>query len=1048
MKNLIVIFLLIFFSVSSYCNITQQWVRQFVPSTNYNQDAYDSYIDSAGNVYIAGRMGNGYSQTDIVTLKYNSDGEYQWAKTLNYDNVPYSNDNGKLISGYRFNGKQYVYTAAEVNYNGLNQFIWLIKYDESGNELYKRGYSSAGFGFSHSLNRISSDSIGNLIITGTNGDKVFLVKYDSALTNIFSVVFNNPVGYTTGSGFDFKVNSLGEIFIIGEIIETSSYTKKLLLLKYSGNGSLMFYKILNYILTPVSPAINPRLCMASSGNLYVAANVSTNYYLVKFNQSGDTLWKRVYNGVSNANDVCNACVLDANENFYVTGIVNGIYGDIGTVKYDSAGNQQWVKTLAGPNGWADEGKDIMADASGNIVVTGYIEFSVGQQFITLKYNPSGTLLWSTTYDMASADYESALIVKKDLNDNIVAVGNCGYVTNSDFATIKYNSSGGILWKRKFNGSQISTTAVNSVAVDKNENVYAIGRLRHGQFGDNIYLVKYNNDGVKKWEWNRGGVNVDIEDAGNAVCTDKNGYVYITGTMWLGTSQKRDIYSMKLDSNGNTLWNLFTSNYGGVNNDEGVEIATDNLGYVYVGYNSESSVSKTNFGVIKYNPSGTFIWNYTYNGAANDTDKMTDMRVDNSGIVYISGNTKTAANGYDIVTIKVDNSGLAGWVNTYNGTANSNDESRSIDFDKNGNVYVTGCVVNTVTGKDLFAIKYTSAGTQQWTYSNSNSDSLKESGVIIKYDSLSSLIRLAGDLKGGFGYGVSNYFLRIDTSGIPESLGLIIQPGQKNNYMIGGSLDAAGFIASNSMFETNNSGFDARVTHEIYLYLNYNGLSSGNDIPAFNESIAMNLNSFYSAVSSFDSTYGPLMTIIKYKAPVYRMALDLWIQGFVFPPGNVMYYDSIKVTLRNTAPPYNIIDSAKDYCSFEGKAYDLYFENITGINQYYVVVNHRNSIETWSKIPHTISPGVTLVDFKDKTNVYGDNLGLAPASIYNNYGMYSGDVNQDDIIDVGDVIEIYNDMVNFNSGYINTDITGDDFVDVSDLLLAYNNANGIVSTIMP
>lgn len=59
-------------------------------------------------------------------------------------------------------------------------------------------------------------------------------------------------------------------------------------------------------------------------------------------------------------------------------------------------------------------------------------------------------------------------------------------------------------------------------------------------------------------------------------------------------------------------------------------------------------------------------------------------------------------------------------------------------------------------------------------------------------------------------------------------------------------------------------------------------------------------------------------------------------------------------------------------------------------------------------------------------------------------IFSGDVNQDGIIDAGDLSLVDNDAFNSVSGYVVADLNGDGFVDASDLSIVDNNAfNGII-----
>lgn len=157
-------------------------------------------------------------------------------------------------------------------------------------------------------------------------------------------------------------------------------------------------------------------------------------------------------------------------------------------------------------------------------------------------------------------------------------------------------------------------------------------------------------------------------------------------------------------------------------------------------------------------------------------------------------------------------------------------------------------------------------------------------------------------------------------------------------------------------------------------------------------------------------------------------------------------DTVQTLLRNSNSPYEIIDSAKstiDSLTFTGS---FVFNNLTSGN-YYVVLKHRNSLETWSKFPQPIVPGAESNSYDFTLSIdkaYGDNLTL----VNGKFCIYGGDVNQDGTIDVTDLGIIDNDAFSFSSGYIPTDVTGDGFVDVSDLTIADNNAYYFITLISP
>ncbi|MBK6538593.1 MAG: endonuclease [Ignavibacteria bacterium] len=171
-----------------------------------------------------------------------------------------------------------------------------------------------------------------------------------------------------------------------------------------------------------------------------------------------------------------------------------------------------------------------------------------------------------------------------------------------------------------------------------------------------------------------------------------------------------------------------------------------------------------------------------------------------------------------------------------------------------------------------------------------------------------------------------------------------------------------------------------------------------------------------------------------------------IEGYYNPVSVSMNMrDSIKVYLRNSFSPYSVFDSSKsviDSLTFSGS---FIFSNVTTGN-YYIELSHRNSIETWSKLPKSVTSGGTFsYNFSDSVSkAYGDNMIFN----INRYCLYSGDVNSDGIIDVSDLSSIDNDINNSNSGYIPTDLNGDYFVDASDGSIADNNVVNSIALIRP
>lgn len=121
--------------------------------------------------------------------------------------------------------------------------------------------------------------------------------------------------------------------------------------------------------------------------------------------------------------------------------------------YDSSGTQLWVRRYHGPANGDDVAEAIATDAAGNVYVTGTSDAGPGKgrlDYATLAYNSSGTLLWVRRYNASVNDQATAIAT--DAFGHVYVTGSSNSSTGSDYATLAYNSSGTLLWVRRYNGS--------------------------------------------------------------------------------------------------------------------------------------------------------------------------------------------------------------------------------------------------------------------------------------------------------------------------------------------------------------------------------------------------------------------------------------------------------------------------------------------------------------------------------------------------------------------------------------------------------------------
>lgn len=150
-------------------------------------------------------------------------------------------------------------------------------------------------------------------------------------------------------------------------------------------------------------------------------------------------------------------------------------------------------------------------------------------------------------------------------------------------------------------------------------------------------------------------------------------------------------------------------------------------------------------------------------------------------------------------------------------------------------------------------------------------------------------------------------------------------------------------------------------------------------------------------------------------------------------------DSITIELHEAIAPYSLVHAAQSILSTNGIATFDFPATVQG-GLYYLVLNHRNSLQTWSASPVLISTNTTYDFSTAASQAFGDNLIEVEPNIF---AIYTGDINQDLSIDAFDYILMDPDIVDGNSGYLSTDLNGDGSVDVFDfLLLDPNVVNGV------
>lgn len=203
----------------------------------------------------------------------------------------------------------------------------------------------------------------------------------------------------------------------------------------------------------------------------------------------------------------------------------------------------------------------------------------------------------------------------------------------------------------------------------------------------------------------------VGDDGIAIAVDAIGNVYVAGAD-TGVGTGHDGVVVKYSPAGAQLW-IARYDGPGHGSDQLSAIALDSSANVYVtGY--DTGVDPGNaYVTIKYDTNGQQLWVARYKGPGNGAHQAAAVGVAADGSVYVTGSSPGAGSDYDYATVKYDAYGNQQWVARYDGPGHALDEATALALDDDGNVYVTGQSAGVGVNYDYATVKYDSAGNQIW-----------------------------------------------------------------------------------------------------------------------------------------------------------------------------------------------------------------------------------------------------------------------------------------------------------------------------------------------
>lgn len=209
------------------------------------------------------------------------------------------------------------------------------------------------------------------------------------------------------------------------------------------------------------------------------------------------------------------------------------------------------------------------------------------------------------------------------------------------------------------------------------------------------------------------------------------------------------------------------------------------------------------------------------------------------------------------------------------------------------------------------------------------------------------------------------------------------------------------------------------------------------------------------VNATGAATGCLNTVFASQSLDFGLRVRAYMEGFYLHDSTMIasidpvfqdtLADTVTVCLASPVPPYTILHTSKTVMTIYGYATG-YFPQPAVQQLYYIVVRHRNSIETWSSTTFQWNDPDTLYSFSDSaSSAFGSNeVEVAPGV----FAMHGGDVNQDGIIESADYSEVENAASQFLFGYEPSDLNGDGLVESGDYSFIENKASQFIFAITP